>query len=208
MLKNLSDNLNMLMAKARISSDELARRIGVPATTIKRIRNSEQANPTIATLTPIAHFFSVSLDQLVGLEISACAIKQSIINTQKIPILTWQSCISHEKLNELKHSNTILVEKLLSESAFALIVEDDNLDFFPKKSILIIDPEVRPANGDYIIVANINHNVASIRKYIIEIDQIYLKPLIPGIGISALTSEYKILGVILQYKMELKPETQ
>lgn len=203
MLNNLSENLNLLMAKARINSNELAQKIGVPATTIKRIRNNEQANPTISTLAPIAEFFSVSLNQLLGANASIGInnIDHSVI---KIPLYSWQECICYADLDRNSCAKHIFTERTVSEKAFALILEDKDLDFFPKNSILIVDPMEHPQNGDYVIVANIGRNIASVRKYIVEIDQIYLKSMIDGLNISILTSEYKILGVIIQYKVELK----
>ncbi len=204
MLENLSDNLNLLMAKARLSSSELARLTGLPATTIKRIRNNEQANPTISTLLPISKYFSISLSQLVGDE----ALKNTdqaytTMELQKIPLISWQECVSYTWIDNEKFSNTILTERQMSKKAFALRIEDQDLDFFPKWSIVLIEPEKTPESGDYVIVAKTEQGLASVRKYIIELDQIYLKSLVAGLGISTLTSEYKILGVIVQCKMEL-----
>jgi transcriptional regulator with XRE-family HTH domain len=204
MLKDLSDNLNILMAKARLSSSELARQIGVPATTIKRIRTNEQSNPTIATLLPIAQYFSISINQLIGNELFTSANIVCPMLLHKIPILSWQECIHHVLIDYEKCSTQILTERNLSEKAFALIIEENDLEFFPKDSILIIEPNQKPETGDYVIIGNIKQNIASIRKFIIELDQIYLKPLVPGVTISVLTPEFKILGVIIQYKMELK----
>jgi len=206
MLNNLSENLNRLMSKARINSDELARKIGIPATTIKRIRNNEQANPTISTLIPIATFFAVSIDQLIGVNSSIGSenVTSTALKVSKIPIFSWQEFIHCAPLKPNTESKFILTERLVNEKAFALIIEENDLDFFPRNSILIVNPKEIPQHGDYVIIINKDHTIASIRKYIIEIDQIYLKPLMPGMSISTLTSDFQVLGVIIQYKMELK----
>src|SRR5580692_3272249 len=96
MFKTLSDNLNLLMARARLSSSELARQLGIPATTIKRIRNNEQANPTITTLIPIAQYFSISLDQLIGDE-SFCTTGEMrpLDELHQIPMLSWHECLHY-----------------------------------------------------------------------------------------------------------------
>ncbi len=203
MLNELSNNLNILMAKARLSSSELARQIGIPATTIKRIRNNEQANPTIVTLLPIAQYFSISLSQLVGSESLPSTEKSCVTGLHKIPLLTWSKCIHYDSLDYEKCSKYIFTERNVSKKAFALIIEEDDLAFFPKKSILVIEPNQSPENGDYVVIGNAE-NVSSIRKYIIEIDQIYLKSPVEGVTMSVLSPEYQILGVIIQYKMELK----
>jgi transcriptional regulator with XRE-family HTH domain len=207
MLNNLSNNLNMLMAQARLNSSELARQIGLPATTIKRIRNNEHANPTITTLLPIAKFFSITINELLGSELLNIEGKSfSITGLKKIPLLSWQECVNYESLEYDQCPNYILTERQLSKKAFALAMDDDNSEFFPKYCILILDPEEKPNSGDYIVVAKKEQTLAFVRKYLIEIDQIYLKPLVLGLNVSPLTSEYKILGVIVQYKMELKTE--
>lgn len=204
MLKELSNNLNILMAQARISSSELARQIGVPATTIKRIRNNEQSNPTITTLLPIAQYFSMSLNQLIGNEPLIQLNKNCSAALHKIPLLSWQECIHYASHDYEKCPNQVFTERKVSSKAFALIIEEDDLEFFPRDSILLIEPSQKPETGDYVVIGNAEQNVSSIRKYIVEIDQIYLKPLVTGVTMSVLTSEYQILGVIIQYKVELK----
>jgi SOS-response transcriptional repressor LexA len=206
MLKYLSDNLNILMAKNRLNSNGLARIVGVPATTIKRIRNNEQTNPTILTLLPIAQFFSISLDQLIGNEPIVINDKESYKKSRihKIPLLSWQECSDYASLDYSNISNFTYTERAVSAKAYALKIEDDDLDFFPKNSILIIEPTILPASGDYVIIGNIEQHIAAVRKYIIEIDKIYLKPLVPGVDVATLTDTYKILGIVIQYKLELK----
>ena len=203
MQNNLSENLNILMSRARISSDELARQIGVPATTIKRIRNNEHANPTIYTLIPIANYFSISLNELISASISMNNIL-TFSKINRVPIFSWQEGIHYKEIEYNKRPKNILTERPVSEKSFALMIEDDSLDFFQKGGFLIVDPLEQPLHGDYVIIANLEKNLFSIRKFIVDVDQIYLKPLIAGVPISIVTLEHKIMGVILQYKIELK----
>lgn len=202
MLKNLSENLNLLMAKARMNSNELARKTGLPATTIKRIRNSDQANPTITTLWPIAKYFAITVDALLGEEPNY-SMQPFMHGLNTIPLLTWRECIDIHALSYEKIPKKIATEKQVSEKSFALAVEEKDLVVFPEKSLLIVDPNKQPESGDYVIVAKSELGMASIKKYIIETDQVYLKSMITGLGIAPYTPEFKIVGVIVQYKMEL-----
>jgi len=200
--KTLSDNLNMLMAKSRLNSSELARLTGLPATTIKRIRNNEQSNPTLATLLPIAKHFAISINELLDGEVVSKLESFSVNkNSHYIPLLSWQQCDFNRFSATAKKIGT---ELLLSNQAFALQVEEHDLVVFPAKSILIIDPAVTPVSGDYVIVTKAQQEVASIKKYIVDTDDVYLKSLVPGLGITQLTEEYQIRGVVVQYKVELK----
>lgn len=200
--KALSDNLNLLMAKARLNSSELARLTGLPATTIKRIRNNEQSNPTLTTLLPIAKHFSISINELLSCEMTP-RMESFAINraSRPIPLLSWQEC---DVATCGAVAKKIATELSLSEQAFALQVEEYDLAVFPPRSLLIVEPGISPTSGDYVIVTKTQQQVASIKKYIIETDQLYLKSLVPGLGIAELTDEYQIRGVVVQYKVELK----
>jgi SOS-response transcriptional repressor LexA len=198
LLNKLGSNLNRLLKKEGLTSDDLSRLIGIPSTTIKRMRSGE-ANPTLNNLLPIAEYFSITLNQLVNGDPLAVNFE-----AKTLPLFSWQECCNYDSIDYDIFSKKILTERTVSKKAFALLVKEDEQEYFPGNSILIVDPEIEPNNGDYVIVGKLKQNMAAIRKYIIEIDKIYLKPLILGIDISALTSSYKILGVILQYKVELK----
>ena len=206
MLKNLSDNLNMLMAKARLNSSELARLTGLPATTIKRIRNNEQSNPTVSTLFPIVKYFSTTISELLGSELHSAESMTVAVRGElsAIPLLSWHDCVNYEWVTAEQTRKKIQTERQLTEKAYALVVEDKGLDFFPKNSMLIIEPRAKPESGDYVVVAKSQPGKAAIKKYIIETDQVYLKSLVEGVGIVSLTAEYKLLGVIVQYRLELK----
>lgn len=205
MHKNLSDNLNILMAKARLTSSDLARLTGLPATTIKRIRSSEQSNPTISTLLPIAKYFSLSISELIGNEIDDIdRFSNKAGGLRTLPVLSWQTCVHFDAITYSEITDKTLTEKQVGDKSFSLIVEDQDITPFPHKSTLIIDPQVQPANGDYIIVSKFQRGAAAIKKYIVEMDQIYLKSLIDGLGVELLTDEYKILGVVVQYKFDFK----
>lgn len=206
MFKQLSDNLNLLMAKSRLNSSELARQTGLPATTIKRIRNNEHTNPTLSTLVPIANYFSVTLNDLLKHEGSpAPVLKLASGGVRTLPLLSWQSCLQFSEI-ELMPKLTITTERRVSEKAFALEMDNNDIALFPQHARLIVEPEIPPESGDYVLVANLKQKMASLRRFIIEIDNTYLQPLIAGLNAIVLTSEYKILGVIIQTKMELKPE--
>lgn len=197
-LSKLGSNLNMLLKKEGLSSDDLSRLIGIPSTTIKRMRSGD-ANPTLNNLLPIAEYFSITLNQLISGDPFLKDFKAS-----SLPLFSWEDCCNYNSIDYENVYSRILTERTVSKKAFALPIKEDEQEFFPENSILIVEPEVEPKNGDYVIIGNVKQNIAVIRKYIIEIEKIYLKPLIPGIDISPLTSIYIIIGVILQYKVELK----
>jgi transcriptional regulator with XRE-family HTH domain len=65
-MENLSTVLAHLMAEKGISSAELARKTGVTQPVVYRLMTGATENPQILTLKPIASFFGVSFEQLLG----------------------------------------------------------------------------------------------------------------------------------------------
>lgn len=65
-MKQLSLVLSQLMAKRDIKSAELARKTGIGQPVIHRLMTGVTDNPQIQTLIPIAKFFGISVDQLMG----------------------------------------------------------------------------------------------------------------------------------------------
>ena len=65
-MENLSTVLTYLMSEKGIKSAELARKTGVGQPVIYRMMTGETENPQVLSLKPLADFFDVSLDQLLG----------------------------------------------------------------------------------------------------------------------------------------------
>lgn len=65
-MKIISKNLSALMAEKEIKSAELARKIGVGQPVIHRLMTGVTDNPQVYTLQPIAHYFNVSIEQLIN----------------------------------------------------------------------------------------------------------------------------------------------
>ena len=59
--------LSKLMSNSSIDDTLLSKETGIPISTIKRMRLNEEANPTSTTLAPIASYFKITIDQLLGL---------------------------------------------------------------------------------------------------------------------------------------------
>lgn len=199
MFEKLCDNLNTLMREHSVNASDLARRIGLPASTIKKIRNRDNPNPTLSTLLPIAEFFSLTLSQLIGHEPLSSEMKKNI---QVIPKITWEEAIKWPNvINE--NRSFLTIEKKFNEQSYALSMLDD-LAFLAKDTLLIVDPVMKPSHKDYVIVHKENQKLPSLREYYIDEEIIYLKPLVNGLQISHLEPTHKILGVMVEYRKQIK----
>ena len=156
------------MLEANLSSSELAKLVSLPATTIKRLRCDKTANPTLASLIPIAKHFSISLSELLGEKIAISNEQRISANITCIPLLNWDDCTNYKKINQADYPE-IKTEKSVSSKAFALLAGPElTISYIAENSILIIDPSVKPQANDLVIVSNTNSLRCSIKKFYLD----------------------------------------
>lgn len=203
------------MLEAHLSASELARRLKLPAATIMKLRTGEVSNPTISTLTPIAHYFGLTISQLIGeLPTSGKNIKIDVTNLSddpqeqkvtKAPILTWEDSVLWPNKLPVEHYYNLPGHQL-SNVAFALIIEVDDYECFQKDGILIIDPQVETYNNDdYVLVHKVGEKRPTLKKVVKEDDTLFMRSLVLSLNSPIqLTSDYRILGIVSAYKKWFK----
>lgn len=65
-MDNLASRLTALMQQQKLSSSELARLTGIAQPVIYRLMTGQTENPQILTIKPIADYFTINIDQLMG----------------------------------------------------------------------------------------------------------------------------------------------
>lgn len=195
----LNNTLEYLIKKWGININQLHKHTGIPLSTLKRLILNKENNPTLASLAPIANYFSVSLDQLTGREI---LLKK---NGLKIPLIHWKDILNTSKNRyHLAFSSLLISDISLSESSFALVIKDNNTNNFLAGSLLVIDPSLRGRNRDFIIVHKKGMRKPQLIQKIIYENKIYLKNLNAESEIIKFSKLYKILGVVIQIRMNYK----
>ena len=198
----LSENINYLMTKHKVSALRLARDSGVPISTIKKLRNKSINNPTFATLIPIAKYFGVSMDYLLTHE-QKHNVWLMESHHDEYPILNWEEAISWPEqvpaiLNSIKTRNHY------SKEAFALTVIDRTWSLFSAGSFLIVDPKVLPDQSDYIVAHLKDQKTASLKIFLMEDNQAFLQSLNISSNIVPFTEEYRFLGTVMECQQQLK----
>lgn len=132
------------MQNKGISEAELARQANIPQLTLHKILSGKTDNPRASTLTALANAFDISIDELL----SGVATPQSInvtSNAQSIAVISWSECIDAgnfiKNLTPLNWNNWI-VSEYLSQNAYGLVSKASIEPCFPKRTILIIDPQL------------------------------------------------------------------
>jgi SOS-response transcriptional repressor LexA len=207
--EKLSNNLQILIKNQNVTISELGRYTKVPVTTLKRIKFNQNANPTLATLIPVANFFSVTLNQLVGIDplperkmIGKYATKGD--EWTHIPIISWSEAINWEGNLEEKNFEVISTDIKIGKNSFALKIENDDWNNFLKDSILIIDSTLVPQNRDYVVVYKKGQHKATFKELLLDEENMYLKPLNRDFNTVLMGNNYKILGVMVQVRLDLK----
>ncbi|MDX1901849.1 MAG: LexA family transcriptional regulator [Gammaproteobacteria bacterium] len=155
--QTLGDNLRYLIKlHDGVSILELAKRTKIPQPTLHHILNGETKKPRKKALDALANFFSISIDQLIGitpLPIIPNALKESLKITT-VPIIEWDMLKYWPQENTtLSNFNEIILDKKVDPNSFAIIMEDSNMEpLFPEKSLLLFNPSKTPKDRDYVIV--------------------------------------------------------
>jgi SOS-response transcriptional repressor LexA len=207
---SLRDNLNHLMKEAHITMSQLHRNTDVPIPTIQRMRNDYDANPTISSLKPIADFFNITVSQLIGDEplphrLIVGGYRENRQQWITIPLISWEEAITWPKATGgKKDRRTISTDIELSKQAYALQVEEENWINLAPETLLIIEPKLDYKHRDFVVVYKKGDNQATLKQLLVDDGIKYLKPLVVGYQITQLTNKHKLLGAVMEYKMELK----
>lgn len=200
----LNNTLAYLIKKWGININQLHKHTGIPLSTLKRLRLNKANNPTLASLAPIANYFSVSLDQLTGREAlpkKNCKQPKGLV----LPLIHWKDIINTPKNRcHLAFSSLLIRDITLSEYSYALVIKDNNPNNFLAGSLLVVDPSLKGRNRDFVIVHKKEMCKPRLMQKIIYANEIYLKNLNAESEIIKLSDRYKIIGVVIQIRMNYK----
>lgn len=195
---HINRNLTDLMQRNNISLTLLHRNTGVAIPTIKRLQEDPTTNPTLSTLIPIANFFNVSLNQLIGSEIDLFFLNKS--HYFKIPYIEWKQAVIWPTITASDEQKFTLVDIDAGNNPYALIVEENDWLGMPKGSILIINADIKnPNNKDYVVTCKKNH-YPSLHQVLFDQDKFYLKSLNPQLPLILADESYQFFGKLIQIR--------
>jgi len=200
----LNNTLEYLIKKWGININQLHKHTGIPLSTLKRLKLNKENNPTLASLAPIANYFSITLDQLTGREaLPKKGNRQT--NGLTVPLIHWKDILTTPKnRNYLAFSSLLIRDITLHESSFALLINGNNTNNFLAGSLLVIDPSLKGRNRDFIIVHKKGECKPQLMQKIIYENKTYLKNLSIESEIIKFSDLYKIIGAVIQIRMNYK----
>ena len=209
----LHEVLAKLMQEVGINEAKLARKVGIPQPTLHRILSGATQSPRGVSLAPIANFFSVTINQLMGIdELSEVRIagthNSRIYGWTPIPIISWQTAAVWNKFKKkLQQSNWkewTSTDLSVSDAAFAVLVQTDAMSpTFNQGTILVVDPFFQAKNRDYVIVSLVGNNNAIFRQLLIDGDAKYLKSINDHFRTLQMDNkEHLVIGTVVQARTD------
>jgi SOS-response transcriptional repressor LexA len=148
--------------------EELANRIGTDTGNLSRLETGKQGYSD-ETLHKIANALGCSLSDLFAQSEDAPNIAASTIGSRRIPLVNYVQAGAMREIGDQAWigdaAEFLLTDLELSSASFALSIKGDSmLPDFREGDRVIIDPEVRPAPGDFVVAKN-GGEEATFKKY-------------------------------------------
>ena len=190
-MKQLNENLKKLMQKHAIDDLTLARETGIPLSTLSRLKNSPDSNPTIKSLEPLALYFDIPISELIG-EQHATPSKLSPKHLVPIiPLMDAQKWHSQVGANYAIKIITSIYEPLI-----------------PLNSIVLLNISP-PTENDFVLVKLDTDPKPIFKRYLSEGSKPLLKSMVTGDNkIIALKTTDQILGVVCELRFSFKAGAQ
>lgn len=207
-LNNCRSVIRDLLAQKRLNVSELARRIHLPQPTIHRLLTGKTDDPKLSTLSLIADFFGLTLDQLIG--------DAPLIGFEKIkkapsltaPIISWSDAINIDDVFSILHNKNpdswLNIDMEASQQSFGLISKKSMEPKIPFGTILIVDPHVTPIDGDLILVHYKGTEEATIRMLVLDGPKKELLSIFSNSQPEKLTDLVRIIGVVIQTRFSYR----
>jgi transcriptional regulator with XRE-family HTH domain len=175
----LAKILKKLLFEKDMKVTDLARKLDIPQPTIHRLVSGKSTRPYKSSLEPIANYFSITVDQLLGEDDSQEPSTFPTKEVTSIPIYQWEVLPNQQSAPPIQ---TITANNT-SDKAFALVMPDTSMEpIFPKSSILIFDPEMPAKDRSYVLAFIKESSLSIFRQLLIDADHKYLKPLNPDLS--------------------------
>jgi SOS-response transcriptional repressor LexA len=200
------------MTEVHISEAELARRAEIPQPTLHRILSGATRSPRGTSLAPLANFFSVTINQLLGVDPLPQDRVPGTYNPRiqgwtPIPIIDWKQAGDWNKfkvkLRQSAWDEWVSTDLPVSEDAFAIEVRGTSMEpLFNEKTMLIIEPQREPVDRDFAVAIHKDHQKAVFKQILYDGDDRYLKSINEVFKTLELDKGYSIVGTLIQARMD------
>ena len=202
----LNENLSLLLGTSKIAVSKLHENTKIPKATIKRLQKDPKANPTISTLLPIANYFKISINQLIGNDPLPNELNSHLenrYNLLEIPLIKWKDIPNWPNKN-IRIWGKVLTGARIDNNSFALSLDNNEYTNFLPNTVLVINTSVKTKHRDLVIILKEGKTIASLNQLIIHDGDYFFIPINFDLRATPLTKQYKIIGVVVQARSDLR----
>ena len=195
----LIHNLRLLMRKRDINDAELSRRTDIPQATIHKLLSGKTTDPRISTLNILANYFGLSVDALYSNSLSEN--ETQVPEARAVPIISWEECVKNDPTTNLTPNNWnkwVIIEKSENKNIYGLITKPSMEPRFPRGLLLIVDAQIRPSDGDFVVVQYPQTPEATLRELSIDGPHRFLHSINEGSDSDKLDDTIKIIATVIQ----------
>ncbi len=170
----ISRNISLLMEHFGIRNEsQLAKQVGMPQTTVNKLISGVTADPRISTLTPIAEYFSISVDTLLSEKPEFNNDHNAEFLEMWIPMVAFDEIIEiYGNLNSLTKSNWPYwypIPKQINMSYYTvLLCAQQFTQPFDQQSLLIVNNDAVWKNNNYCLVKHLDSNSVNLKRMFID----------------------------------------
>jgi len=201
-MNSYADRLNHAMNLIPISQVELARNVGIKQQSIQYLCSGKAAGSKHTA--KIAQILGVRPQWLATGEGPMQEGEESNVSPGpliqgKVPLISWVRAGEWQEVIDPRipgdAEDWIETTVQVRTHTFALRVQGDSMEpDFPEGMLIVVEPELDPQSGDFVVVRN--GNDATFKQLIKDGADWYLKPLNLRYPIKSLESRCKIIGVV------------
>lgn len=187
---NLCEIIRVLMQERRLDDMSLSEATGVALTSLSRMKNDPSANPTIASLQPVADYFGLTISQLIG-ETSlnkAYTVKpqkNQRMTIKQVPVIAWDLITPFLEGELTDFSQWVPTSHSLGDQVFALTVPSPNWGkLFVQGACVIFDKGAQAQDNDYALIYSAATKQHFVKQVIVEGAELYLKSLNTEINVT------------------------
>lgn len=193
------------MDEHRVTESEVAQSLNIPVMTIRRLSSGETTDPRISTLKLVADYFKISIDSLVEDNTSKSISQIRRTTPQFVPIFDWETLTLIKSVSDINlkawkkwHPVALGERTPLSNNVFAIESRPSLQPRFPTGTLLIVDPDESPTDGDIALIKMKADGNLSLRELIIDMPRWQLQPIV--LGSETLfydANQQQIMGIIV-----------
>lgn len=206
----LSSILRELLVELDMTEADLAHGTDLPQSTVNRLLGGSTVDPRASTLTPIARFFDLSMDELLGLVPMSSRMRGSYradpANAKAIPVIGWEDV---SRWTDLQHSmtthnhpNWLVVDQFTTSEGFGVVALSQHEPFFHRGSTLIVDTQRQPWDEAAVILL-IEQSQAVIRRLLRQSSGWYAANMKENLLPPEPIDEGQVVGTIVEVRLKM-----